>query len=356
MIVRRAFRLILTLVAFAAAGLLGAWALAALNLLPNADRFTTISLSASTFVVRFLYFKDALGVILRHPFGLGYWGYYAMEGSFQTGSYCVTFVHNGLLQLLLDVGWVPALLMAAAFIKTIFHKSTSHTSRGVLLIVLAHCMLDFDLQFSAIWFLLLCTMDFQEGKTITLRKGGNAAKIFGVILLILSLWLGAGDFCMALGKPTACLKILPFHTESLIYAISDETDPVALDKAADNILAKNKYSSIAYTAKANAAFAQGDILEMINYKEQAIACAKYITKEYCDYLDKLSVAYGLYLQAGDLDSAKYCANKILYVETMIQQLADTTSPLAYRTGDDPDIHLPGEYKTFIADIRATLSN
>ena len=67
-------------------------------------RFLTTSLSSSTFVGRFLYFKDVFPQIIRHPLGLGYMGYFYSQPSFQTGVYTVNHVHNDLLQILIDIG------------------------------------------------------------------------------------------------------------------------------------------------------------------------------------------------------------------------------------------------------------
>lgn len=74
----------------------------------NVGRYLTSFTNTSTFLGRLLYDKDALPIILRHPLGLGYMGYYYLQGSFQTGVYSVLHIHNELLQILLDVGWIPA--------------------------------------------------------------------------------------------------------------------------------------------------------------------------------------------------------------------------------------------------------
>ena len=67
------------------------------------ERFTNISFGASTFLGRILYVQDALPLILKHPFGLGYYGYYFIQQSVQTGVYTVVNAHNELIQILLDV-------------------------------------------------------------------------------------------------------------------------------------------------------------------------------------------------------------------------------------------------------------
>lgn len=78
------------------------------------EHMLDISTNASTFLGRLLYWRDALPVVLKHPFGLGYLGYYFMQGSFQTGVYSVRWVHNDLLQILLDVGWLPVVVCLLA--------------------------------------------------------------------------------------------------------------------------------------------------------------------------------------------------------------------------------------------------
>ena len=87
-------------------------------------RFLTISLESSTFLGRILYYLDALPVILKHPFGLGYYGYYFSQGTFQTGVYSVAFVHNSALQFLLDVGWIPSLLIFFVIGASFFSKKS----------------------------------------------------------------------------------------------------------------------------------------------------------------------------------------------------------------------------------------
>lgn len=335
-----------------AAGLVISHFLSEYGVMDNADRYTTISPTSGTFLVRLLYYKDALLQILKHPFGLGYWGYYATEASFQTGRYAVAYVHNGLLQLMLDVGWLPSILMAAAFLKAIFSKATSPAHRGVLLIVLAHCMLDFDLQYGVVWLLVLSCLDFTQGKPFVFRKKLPVWGALGAAVLAVCLWLGAGDLMMYAGNADACLKVTPFHTDALVVSLSKESDPERLEEIADKILKNNAYCSIAYSAKANAALSRGDVMGMMQSKELAIQNARYNINEYCDYISKLYAAYELYTRAGETQSATYCLNKILSVVDMIEAVKDDTSELAYKTGDDPSMVLPEAYTELILQIKA----
>lgn len=334
-----------------AAGILTAVLLSHFTELSNADHFTTITSSPGTFIGRLLYYRDALGVILSHPFGLGYWGYRALEGSFQTGRYYVSFVHNGLLQLLLDIGWIPAILLAVCFLKAVFSKKTAFKKRAVLLLVLGHCMLDFDMQYFVIWMLLLPQLDLHCGRAFQLSKPKKPLLTVGSILLAMCIWLGAGDLCVQMGYSQAGLAITPFRTDVLEARLFSLTDPDDLDTTADKILALCPSSSIAHSAKANAAYVRGDVLTMMEEKELAIQYSKYTLAEYTDYLDKLFVVYQLYMQAGDENSAVYCMQKILSIPEMMQQVSANTTRLAEMTGDDNTLALPEDYLDAIEALR-----
>ena len=79
-----------------------------------------LSLNESTFIGRIIYFKYGLRLIAKNPFGLGYLGFYYTEQFNQTAVYSVRYIHNELLQLLLDIGWLPAAFFAAALIAALF--------------------------------------------------------------------------------------------------------------------------------------------------------------------------------------------------------------------------------------------
>ena len=335
-----------------AAGIGISFLLAGFEPLSGADRFTTIDVSESTFLGRLLYYKDALAIIVRHPFGTGYWGWRVLQSGVQTGVYAVTFVHNSFLQLLLDIGWIPAILLAVAFLKTIFAKETSYTARAVLLVVLGHCMLDFDLEYLSIWLILVPLLPMDAGKEKLIKKPKTAVLAVGSVMLALSLWLGTGDFLVQMGWNEACLKVTPFHTDSLEKRLYGEGDMAKLAKVADKMIRLCPTSSIAHSAKANVAYSGGEALLMMEEKELAIANARYTLVEYIDYLDKLFALYQAYSQMGDADSAEYCAKKILEVPAMIREVIDSTAPIAYKIADVPDLTLPDDYLLAIEQLHA----
>jgi len=335
-----------------AAGVGISFLLAGFEPLSGADRFTTIDVSESTFLGRLLYYKDALTIIARHPFGTGYWGWRVLQSGVQTGVYAVTFVHNSLLQLFLDIGWIPAIAIAAVFLKTIFSKETPYTARAVLLVVLGHCLLDFDLEYLSIWLILIPLLPMDTGREVVPKKPKAPVLAVGGVMLALCLWLGTGDFLVQMGWNEACLSVTPFHTDSLEKRLYGESDMAQLAKTADKMLRLCPTSSIAHSAKANVAFSGGQALLMMEEKEQAIANARYTLVEYTDYLDKLFALYQAYTQMGDAASAQYCAEKILTVPQMIREVADSTAPIAYKIADVPDLTLPVQYLQAIEQLRA----
>ena len=80
-------------------------------------RYLKISVTQSTFVGRLLYMLDSLPLLLQHPLGMGFMGYNFSQGSVQTGVYSVAYVHNDILQLFLDVGWIGGGVFLGALIR-----------------------------------------------------------------------------------------------------------------------------------------------------------------------------------------------------------------------------------------------
>lgn len=335
-------KVLLTLGATLVSGLCVGLLADSLALLPQADRFTDIQASSGTFLVRLLYFRDVLPTIVTHPFGLGYGSYPAIQGTIQTGRYAVTYIHNGLLQLLLETGWIPAGLLAFSLLRTMLSRKTDLTRRLVLLALTAHCMLDFDLQFPVFWVLLLSCMDLHGGKRLSFRSF-SVLSAGAACLLAVSLWLGCGDWLYRQGQTEACLTLTPFHTEALSRHTSGCGDAEELDRLADRILKQNPTHSLACSAKANAAFSRGDIRSMIQWKEDAIRFSPYTLEEYLDYFEKLYTAMELYRKAGDPDSAAVCRSRLLQIPDKMTAVMARTHPLAWKTGDDPTLALPEDY-------------
>ena len=305
-------------------------------------RFLTYSLSPETFYGRLLYYRDALPVILKHPAGLGYMGYFETQGSFQTGVYTVMHVHNDLLQIFLDAGWLPGILCAVSLVRMLTggkkKKEAVHSMplRMIVSAIVLHSLLDFDLQFIAIDFiLLLCMTGSSTEKELHVPKAAvygllPAAALIGLYFMIPTALYNAGI-------PSAAARVYPAYTLALEKLLIQAETEEEMELYADRILRLNPDFSLANSAKARLAYGQGDFDAMVRYKERAIRFSRYTPEEYEDYYEMLYRGYELYRQAGDEESAEYCLKKMQKISEMMEEVKEGTSFFGWRIKDKPEI-------------------
>lgn len=293
--------------------------------------------SFSTFFGRLLYARDALPVILRHPLGLGYTGYYWLQGSFQTGVYSVRHVHNELLQLLLDVGWIPACLFLRALLAA-FRSPEGGFCRKLLLAVLClHALFDFDTQFVSVAFLQLTAASVEPRGARRLSRRLFAA--LSVPLCLFSLWLGTASVLLAADRAQAAASWYPGYTEALLHLLS-ETENSRTGELADRILRLNGSAAPAWDFRAEAAFRQDDFDAALAAKEEAVRLSRYSRQEYWEYQDLLERVRRRCLSRGDAAGAARCTAKLEAIPGMIQSVLDGTSALGRMIADQPNLSLP----------------
>lgn len=323
--------------------------------LDSEERLAEEIASGSTLLCRLLYWKDSLGLILANPLGLGPLGYVTAKRVVQTGVYDVTFVHNELLQMLLDFGWIPTLILCAAAIRQLVSKNGPWKKKLILAVILAHCMMDFDLQYLTIWMCLLTVLDLREGKRYEFAPRGIGIRAAVCISVFAGLWLGMGDLLYYAGGTDLCLSVTPFHTLALERKLTAVSDPDETDTLADRVLKINSDVSLAHSAKANVAFSKGNVLLMMEEKECAIQMDPYSLDEYLDYFEKLDYVLQLYLQQGDRTSAAYCLQKIQSIPRMLMELEERSSELAWKIEHTPQITLPEEYQTRLEQLELLMA-
>lgn len=315
------------------------------------SRYFTISFTESTFVGRLLYYFDAFPLILRHPFGLGYMGYYYLQQSIQTGVYSVMFIHNDFLQLLLDVGWIPCLLFVVGIIKSFFRKGNSAGKRIILLTVFLHCLFDFDLQFVSMFFILLLFLNYNDGKQFELKKG--AVFVFSFVITgLLSLYFAVALGLAHFGFNQAADSMFPGNTQNKVDLLIAEDDIVAQNEIADRIISQNEYVQIAYSAKARYAFSQGDFESLISYKNKIFQIAPFSYDEYEDYCYMLIQGIQLYKQAGDEYSTEVCEQQLLKTADRLDRLDDKLSNLGRKIVDQPKTDLPDDIVKYINSLES----
>ena len=308
-----------------------------------------VSAQASTFLGRLLYWKDALPIILKHPFGTGYLGYYFMQGTFQTGVYSVRWVHNDLLQILLDIGWISTALCLFALWRAFRSNNITLWQKILLGTLLAHALFDFDLAYIAMFFILLINLDWDTGKVVVL-KGKTVWSGAAVLAVAFSLWIGTSSLLTTLGRDNAAVQLYPWNTFSQIRLLTQDTDISAFTERSNLILRQNPYSAVSWNAKVTVAWQQGDFAEVVRAKRKAIACNKYDINEYTDYLDKLLDGVRRYRAAGQAENAQLCIEEAQRIPQSLTDVKESSSSLAWKITDIPQLELPPEYLALLNEL------
>lgn len=308
-------------------------------------RFLTTSLTESTFVGRLLYFRDALPVILRHPFGLGYMGYNYLQYSVQTGVYTVRFIHNDFLQLMLDIGWLPTALFVAAIIKAFFKKGASLRKRLLLFVIAAHTCFDFNFQYLAIFMLFLLLLDYKDGEAREIQVSKAVCGICAAVASALCLYMGLAQSLTYFKQYALSDRLYPWNTQNHIALLENANDDA--DSLADKIIQNNGYVALAYRVKAVNAFSAGDFEQVMEYQNEAIDVAPFFYETYEEYCYMLINGIFLYERAGDTYSAEVCREELLSVVEQLQSLPDKQSKLGKMIQDQPETELPSEIMEYV---------
>lgn len=312
-------------------------------------RFLTISMKSSTLLGRLLYYKDALPIILEHPFGLGYYGYYFTQGSFQTGVYSVAFVHNSVLQFILDVGFIPAIAFVILVVTSFFSKNTSFRQRMIIFVIFGHSLVDFDLEFISIFITLILVLDFDLYEKNLVKINSAIMVSISVVLILFSAYFGVVNAFYLSGEYKTVDKIYGHDSMSKMHIIITEDDKGVISRCADEMIEENGCLAIAYDVKANEAFEVGDFKRVIDYKNKAIEYAPYSIEEYTDFCKKLLTGVMLYTEHGDINSARVCKKELISIKHKLENVKRKTSKLAWEIKDRPQLDLPEEYVKMIEE-------
>lgn len=316
------------------------------------SRLLSINFGESTFVGRFLYFRDALPVILKHPFGVGYSGYYFMQPSFQTGLYSVRFIHNDILQFALDVGWLPCAFFVFAWMKKIFGRGAPFPARVILSVFFLHVLFDFDLQFVAVFMLLILLADPDGNEGTVKKKSLSRMRIASVALVPVMLYFAVAFAFYSFEFYSGAKTLYPFNTDLRIRELIDAETADEMDRIADEIIAGNEYISVAYSAKARAAYSKGDFGALIEYKHKALDTARLTIDEYEDYCVMLINGISLYEKSGDKSSADVCRREILYAVEKYYSNLNEMSKLGKMIMDQPQPAFSPDVESFAQALYA----
>lgn len=296
------------------------------------DRLRAITLTSSSLNGRLLYCIDGLNMLLRHPLGVGYGGYLYLQPLEQTGVYILRFIHNEYLQAALDGGIPAGLCMAGLCAAMLLRKGVPARERAVVFAVAAHALIDFDLQFSAVAFLLLlCGAGGRYTEIVPGRR-----RVSGALCAACVLVLGFFSIVYALDffeRPAAAYVLFPADLSLAEKRLQSFPDVESAEPVADAIIASTDLSMLAWDCKLAAAARRADVSAMAEYKYQYLRLNRYRGEVYEDFAALLENAC---VQGSDPELVRY---KIL-AQTVITQLEEvnrTTSFLAYRIADKPEL-------------------
>ena len=288
-------------------------------------RYLTISLTESTFIGRLLYWVDALPLLAEYPLGMGYLGYYYTQQSVQTGVYSVMYIHNDFLQLVLDIGWVPAGLFFGALVAWFVKKSVPAADKIILGAVLLHSLFDFDLQFVGMFLLVLLLLSRDKTEKVMTVKPRLPLKLSFCVVALASLYIGAALMFAHLGDRQLADALYPYNTQNKLALLEQAEDMETANDLADDILKQNTAFFASYSIKAKQCYAKGDFVGLIQNQRAALERNPFAHTEYESYCKMLLKGIELYEKAGDSKSAEICKQELLSVE---KQLAENTQRLS----------------------------
>lgn len=302
---------------------------------------------SSTFLGRLLYWQDAAGIIADHPLGLGYLGYYFVHTALQHGVYVLRYVHNEWIQVLLDYGIVAG----AAFVYLFFRelKKSRGLYRWILVLMGFHMLMDFDLQYLIMVWLMLTCMDWREGGEweVSLRHPVTVCSVvlsFGIFA-----WMGMADLFQQTGNYQLADVLYPWRVETKEQLMLAADQPEEIEGYARELLELNPYSGAACDMLALISLERGDYEDMIAYKERALHLQPYRTEEYEDYVADLRIA----IESCEPGTEEYHAyvDRLLEVPELLADVEERTAALAYRIADKPDFSLSEDTMDYIESFR-----
>lgn len=322
----------------------------------NMGRILTASFSSSTLIGRVIYVLDSQKLLWKYPFGLGYLGYFYREPEIQTALYSVRFVHNDFFQIALDIGWLPCILMLVFFVKNIISRSNSFANRLILAVWGIHLFFDFDMEFVAMWYLLLLFVNCSCGKKEKSLSDGMRRGMCTACLAVgvMALYLGVGMIPRYLGRADISSALLPFYTESNTELLAKETDIEKAKMLAQRISRQNSYVPETYDIFALVAYTEGDYEALSTYKKQSLHLQKYNIEAYEKYLMLLSQAISAESGQNDADDVVYLLRCVTEVPQMLKAVEAETTPLAYKTRDIPEFELSQELQEYIQKVQELL--
>ncbi len=316
-------------------------------------RYLTISLTQSTFVGRVLYWLDALPLLLKYPFGMGYMGYFYAQQSVQTGLYSVAFIHNDFLQLALDAGILPCGLFIAALIQWFLKKTVPAADKIIVGAFCLHSFFEFHFQFIGMLFLLVLLLQRQPAEKALSHKPGVLLRGSLGAAALVGVYMAAALSLAHFGARQLANTLYPYNTQNRLSLLEQEQDVEKANALAQDILKQNTAYFAPYSVTAKYYYSKGDFGQVIENQRAAIQRNPFLHSEYEAYCRMLITGIDLYQKAGDANSAEICKKELLATAKQLEENKDRLSPLGKLIDDQPITVLPEEIREYVRRLEET---
>ena len=313
-------------------------------------RYLAISFTESTFVGRLLYWVDALPLLLKYPFGMGYMGYYYIQQSIQTGVYAVVYIHNDFLQLLLDVGLIPAGLFIAAVAAWFFNKRIPAADKIIVGSICLHSLFDFNLQYISMFFLLLLLLSREKVDKVLVVKPRLPLKLSFCAAVLAGVYIGASLMLGHFGARALADTLYPYNTQNKLSILEKTEDLELANTLAEEILRQNTYFYAPYSIKAKYCYSQGDFSGVITNQRTTLTKTPFTHIEYETYCKMLITGIDLYQKAGDAHSAEICQKELIAVQAQLSANRTRLSTKGKMIVDQPTFELSQDIQDYIRKI------
>lgn len=312
------------------------------------NRLSTTSGNASEWVLRLLYYKDALRMLSENIFGYGHMAWWYMQEGVQTGAYDAKYIHNGLLQVAIDAGVIPALLIVVIFVKAFFERKRSVRDKVLMVVILGHALIDFDMEFLAITIPLFMTLEFDKMIEIKNVVWDKVCIVLGIVIYSFFFLVTVLENMGAYDKANSLFSYSNNLSEQLII----ETDYDRAIMLAEKLYDKNKYFIPSAEVLSEKEQAENNYDKAEEYELWILKNKKYTMKNYIEYVGFLEKAINYYYSINDFDKVKEFVGKLNEVPKMVNEVKETSDSLAYKIAHKPRLDIPEEITEYISSMNS----
>ena len=306
-------------------------------------RIFSVFSNSSTLVGREIYNIDGFEQLVRHPFGMGYLGWFFEQGAVQSAPYVTKVVHNSFLQIGLDFGIVPMILAIVAAVFMVRYSKTEY--RLALIFVMVHFAFDLDSEFLGYMFIILLFIDWDRIQLVKAEPNFRFVGILSTTLIgILFVWQSLFWILAGTNNSKLALRLSPDNVlvENAYMVGIKDIDEASLH--AKNIKRIVPNFGVPYDILAMKYFKDGDYLKM---SEEGLLACKY-QKYDMEVFDHYVLMQEQALVSSDDESVRDKILKDLQSGVdYLYEVKDSTNPLSYKTVDAPSFVLSYNTKSIL---------